>query len=117
MRKGKMVSQGGHVVHLALLGDHRPAPGEPFKDSITVTFTGHAARWLQDSFTKATVGVESEAELIEIYEKAQAAGLPCSLIVDSGKTEFNKKPTRTAVAIGPALVKDIDVITGHLDIL
>lgn len=34
------------------------------------------------------------------------------MIRDAGKTEFKGVPTRTAVAIGPAPVEAIDLITG-----
>lgn len=61
--------------------------------------------------------VESEAELDAIYERALEAGLPCAMIIDAGKTEFNGVPTKTCCAIGPALPAELDPITGHLKLL
>lgn len=58
----------------------------------------------------------SEEELLDIYNKAIEAVLPCSLIKDAGLTEF-KEPTYTAVAIGPSRPNDVDKITGHLKLL
>lgn len=71
-------------------------------------------QWLNGSFTKICVSVNSEAELDAIYEAADDAGLPCSLIIDEGRTEFQGKATKTAVAVGPAFADQIDPITGHL---
>jgi PTH2 family peptidyl-tRNA hydrolase len=73
--------------------------------------------WLSGSFTKICVSVDSEQELLNIHDKAQAAGLNVCLITDSGKTEFNGVPTITCLAIGPELSVDIDKITGHLKLL
>lgn len=73
--------------------------------------------WLNGTFTKIVLKVNSEEELRDIYTKAQEAGMPCSLIVDNGKTEFNGVPTTTCSAIGPAYSEDIDKITGHLELM
>lgn len=73
--------------------------------------------WLQGSFTKICVSVDSEQELIDIHQKAVDAGLINCLITDNGKTEFNGVKTLTCCAIGPAYSDDIDKITGHLKLL
>jgi PTH2 family peptidyl-tRNA hydrolase len=61
--------------------------------------------------------VDSEEELMEIHDKAVAAGLEVHLITDSGRTEFHGEPTRTCLAIGPDEADRIDDITGHLQLL
>ena len=61
--------------------------------------------------------MDSEEELLKIYEKAKKAKLPCSLITDSGKTEFNGVPTNTVVVIGPDKSTKIDKITKKLKLL
>lgn len=73
--------------------------------------------WLNGSFTKIVLKVNSEEELYSIYNTANHIALPCSLIVDNGKTEFNGVPTTTCCAIGPAFSEDIDKITGHLELM
>lgn len=73
--------------------------------------------WLNGSFTKIVLKVNSEQELKDIYQRAQEAKLISCLIVDNGKTEFNGVPTATCVAIGPELSEEIDKITGHLELL
>lgn len=100
MRKGKMVAQGSH----ACLYSYLNTPQE-IRDE-----------WFGQRQTKICVGVETEAELFEIYEKAKAAGLPCALILDAGLTEF-KGPTYTAVGIGPYDDDAINQITGNLKLL
>jgi len=72
--------------------------------------------WEATGQTKICVQVDSEEELHDVYNKALEASLPCSLIKDAGRTEF-KEPTYTAVAIGPADNKQIDIITKHLKLL
>ena len=100
MRKGKMVAQGSH----ACLYSYLNTPEE----------TRNA--WMGQRQTKICVGVDTEQELFDIYEKAKAAGLPCALIKDAGLTEF-KEPTFTAVGIGPEEDSKIDEITGKLKLL
>ncbi len=65
-------------------------------------------------FTKVSVYVNSEQELLEIYNKAKDQGILCSLITDSGLTEFHGVPTITCCAIGPDYSEILDPITGHL---
>ena len=74
-------------------------------------------KWKDGIFTKACLGVDSEEELLDIYNKAQEAGLPVALITDSGLTEFKGVPTNTCMAIGPDRIEKIDAITGHLKLL
>jgi len=82
-----------------------------------VDFTDAQRAWLAGTFAKVCCRVNSEAELMEIHDKALAAGLEVHLITDSGKTEFHGEPTRTCLAIGPDDADKIDAITGHLELL
>jgi len=102
MRTGKAIAQGAHASMKATLEniDH--------PDVI---------EWLSGKFTKIAVSVNSEEELIEIYNNAKEAGLVCSLILDAGLTEFGGVPTYTAVGVGPSSYEKIDLITGHLKLL
>jgi PTH2 family peptidyl-tRNA hydrolase len=101
MRKGKMIAQGAHASLKVMLD-----------------FEGTAAMqdWLQGQFTKICVKGESEDHIKDLYKKAQALRIPCSLILDAGLTEF-KEPTYTCIAIGPGWAEDIDKITGGLSLL
>lgn len=117
MRKGKMCAQAAHASLAALLsqGYHeKPDTGLPI---LVVPLEPELEEWLNGSFTKIVVGVNSESELLEIFDHAQNAHLIRSIIKDEGRTEFGGRPTYTAVAVGPGKVEDIDKITGHLDLL
>ena len=70
--------------------------------------------WLEGKYTKVCLQVDSEEELTQLIAQAREAKLPCSLIVDSGLTEFHGVPTITCGAIGPAYPDQIDRITSHL---
>jgi peptidyl-tRNA hydrolase, PTH2 family len=70
--------------------------------------------WLQGSFTKVIVYVKSEQALLNIYEKAKVKNLPCALIKDEGRTEFNGVPTHTCLGIGPCHNEDFEGITSKL---
>jgi PTH2 family peptidyl-tRNA hydrolase len=117
MRKGKMVAQGAHA-SLKVLTDHIHKSKKTVNQVDEYKFcpTEAMIEWLSGDFTKICVYVESEQELIKVYSLALIEGLLCSLILDSGKTEF-KEPTYTAVAIGPAENEKIDKLTGHLKLL
>ena len=105
MRKGKMVAQGAHASLGAILQDGKL---KKHKD---------IDAWLEGRFTKICVSVDSEEELLEIYQAARQAKIVCSLITDAGLTEFDGVPTKTAVAVGPGIPSEVDKITGDLKLL
>ncbi len=105
MRRGKQIAQGAHASMAAVLFGGRLLETEEVQE------------WLGGIFTKICVSVDSEKELLEIYEKALQNNLHCALIKDAGLTEFGGVPTYTAVAVGPGKPEDIDKITGHLKLL
>lgn len=131
---GKFGSQVGHAVianfinlekqqkqeRLDALGPDIsfPAIYDPTKE-FSFTYEEHDAMdyWLNTKFPKILLGADSEQELLDIYEKAKAAGLLACLIKDNGTTEFDGVPTHTCVGIGPNWNEDIDKITGHLKLL
>jgi len=113
MRKGKMIAQGAHASLRVILDAGRATDEARYE----ITMTEAMAQWMTGRFAKVCVGVTSEAELDEIVAKARAAGLPCSIIVDAGKTEFHGVPTKTCCAVGPAWTDEVDAITGHLTLL
>ncbi len=107
MPKGKLVAQGSHgsnhflykiVMGLAVLTDVQ-------KD------------WLENSHTKITLKVKSEAELDLIYEKALELGLEANMVIDNGLTMFNGVKTKTCVCIGPDESMKIDMVTKDLGLL
>lgn len=73
--------------------------------------------WLNNSFTKICVSVDSEQELLEIAEKAKQMNVECHVVIDNGTTEFNGIPTKTCLALGPDKAEILDQISGHLKLL
>ena len=132
MRKGKMIAQGAHA-SLAVFTQHariaQPEPGtrdasvddRTGRYTMTCDLTDAMKAWLGPTegprFAKICVSVDSEAALDDVVAKARAAGVPCALITDSGKTEFHGVPTKTCCAVGPAWADEVDAITGALPLL
>jgi PTH2 family peptidyl-tRNA hydrolase len=130
MRRGKEIAQGAHASMAPILGliqdikeyefridgsrrECSLGEGE-FWGGFFSTNKKAVWEWISGKFAKITCSVNSEAELLELYEKAKASGVLCSLIQDEGLTEFNGVKTYTAVAIGPDYSDVIDPITSHL---
>ena len=107
MRKGKMVAQGAHASMAAIL-DLGGFENDGEVDYFSLQLTSPLKEWLEGRFTKVCVSVNSEEELLNVYNLAKHAGLICSLIKDAGLTEFDGVPTYTAVAVGPAEVEEVD---------
>jgi len=119
IRKGKMIAQGAHAsLKVILDGMDRITLGDVREEmGMSYDFGSPMEVWLNGAFTKICLSVNSEEELDELYAKAQEMNLPCAMIVDSGKTEFNGVPTKTCIAIGPSTSERIDKITGNLPLL
>lgn len=125
VRTGKLIAQGAHASMKAILDsmvddlvyDSPMQNGWVPVKHLWLNKGTAIEDWINGTFTKICVSVDSEAELFDIVNRAQSAGLPCALITDSGLTEFNGVPTRTCCAIGPAWSDEIDKITGHLKLL
>lgn len=114
MRKGKMVAQGSHAAMAFLT---RYGPFSLIK-GLWCFFMDRAFRqWVSGPFTKICVGVDSEADLLYYFRYAKSLGLRAHLITDSGKTEFDGRPTNTCCAIGPNWSDEIDKVTKFLDLL
>lgn len=130
MRKGKMISQGAHASMkvffdkidkedaIAMMEDSISSDGveNACGNAVIQFLTPVMLDWMVNKFTKITLGVESEDELLRLYNRAVDLSIPASIIKDEGLTEF-KEPTYTAVAIGPDSVSKIDSITGNLQLL
>ena len=121
MRKGKMVAQGSHAcmkVFFDRMEKCRHQMGTNIIEPLyKCDFTKEMEEWKEGIFKKICVSVDSEQELMDVYNKAKEANLPCSLIEDHGLTEFNGVITKTCCAIGPANEEDVDKITGELKLL
>lgn len=111
MRRGKEIAQGSHVSMSFLVQRIKDKKNGLIYEQ---DFSEEERTWLDGSFTKICLKVNSEQELFEIHEKAKAAGLTSHLIIDNGTTEFKGVKTPTAVAIGPHESDKINLVTSHL---
>jgi len=111
MRKGKMIAQGAHAATMPFLVEVVFPDGD-------LKRRDRLMQWISDShMTKITLRVGSEEELLDIYNKADDAGLDSYIVTDAGFTEFHGVPTKTCISIGPNLEDEIDLITGQLKLL
>lgn len=100
MRRGKEIAQGSHAAMMFL--------------ATQAPLTRVQSDWLGGQMAKICVRVESEAELLALAARAQAAGLDVHVVTDAGHTEFGGVPTRTCLAIGPDRIEKIDPVTRDL---
>lgn len=107
MRKGKMIAQGAHASISFLTR----------KLQYNLLMSPAQQAWINGRFTKICLRVDSEEELLRIYEEAKEKGLEAHLITDAGLTEFGGVQTNTCVAIGPDWEDEIDKVTGNLKLL
>lgn len=70
--------------------------------------------WLNGIFKKIALVVDSEGEMLSIYNKAKENGMVCSLIEDSGLTYFHGVKTKTCIAVGPDTEENVDDLCKHL---
>jgi len=121
MRKGKMVAQGAHASMKVIFDLWDEAYDDIFELKLDggcdIEHAKQIKEWISGTFTKITLSVDSEDELLELYEKAKSEGLPCSLVEDHGLTEFGGVKTKTAIAIGPAYPSQVQHLTGELKML
>jgi peptidyl-tRNA hydrolase, PTH2 family len=115
MRRGKEIAQGAHAA-AAWLADRVIQGMSPNGTVARVALSPAERSWLETSFRKVTVKVNSEAELMAVYQKALEAGLVVHLVTDRGLTEFGGVPTRTCLAVGPDYDDLVDPVTGDLEL-
>lgn len=117
VRSGKMAAQASHasmkIFFDRIVSQH--IDGDSLVLSMRVP--ANMVEWINGQFAKIVVGVETEEDLLSVYNSALGAGLPSCIIQDAGRTEFGGVSTMTAVAIGPADDTEIDKITGHLSLM
>lgn len=108
MRKGKIGAQIAHASMGTLLDRNLSKQ----RYLLEVDLDEVTAQWLESGYRKIVLTVENEEDLMRAYDEARQAELHVHLVTDLGFTEFNGVPTRTALAIGPAIDSKIDAITG-----
>ena len=107
MSKGKLAAQVAHAAVEAVF---------LILDSGHPEWTRWLREWRSQGQKKVVVRVQSEQELLQVYQEARRLGLPASLITDAGHTEL-PPGTRTTVGVGPAPSQLVDRVTGRLKLL
>ncbi|KAG6572857.1 peptidyl-tRNA hydrolase [Phytophthora cinnamomi] len=103
MGKGKVAAQCCH----ATLGAYKRA----------LKRTPDAVRaWEMLGQAKVCLKVDSEEEMLALAERAAEHGLVNYVVVDAGRTQIAPE-SKTVLSIGPAPLKAIDEITGHLKLM
>lgn len=103
MRRGKEIAQACHAAMGAA------------DNTICRQGSWMVGRWHDSAHAKIVVKVNSEEELLELAEKADAANIGHYLVRDAGRTEV-PPDTPTALAIGPDYEPEINKITGSLEL-
>ncbi len=102
MGKGKTASQCAHASLAAL-------------EKAMQKNSDWALAWKDYGQQKVVLKVNSEKELLELFELAKKK-LPAALIKDAGHTQVNPGEI-TCMAIGPAPENEVDKLTGKLKLL
>lgn len=117
MRKGKMVAQGAHVSMMFITKNFESHCAVDDCPQLVFQPEPQAKQWLEGSFTKICVGIDSLEGLQDIFRKARMDALEVHVCEDNGTTEFHGEKTATCLAIGPDESEKIDKITGHLKLI
>ena len=106
MSPGKIAAQAGHAYLGAFLRCQESKPQL-------------LALYLEDfPGTKVCLKAKNLDALLRVQAEASAAGIPCSLITDSGCANFfNGHPIVTAIGLGPAKEDTIKHITRRFQLL
>jgi PTH2 family peptidyl-tRNA hydrolase len=122
MRKGKLAAQVAHAAIKVILDNMSTSTAKDHEFSIKtkkISYNSGSALdvWLDGSFTKVVVSVNSEDEIFDLGKKAKEKNIPYAIIIDNGFTEFNGKATVTCIAIGPHWSESIDELTKDLPLI
>jgi peptidyl-tRNA hydrolase len=106
MSAGKIASQAGHAYLGAFLQCQALVP--QLLAEYLKSFPG----------TKVCLKAKNLEALLRAHARAQCAGIPCSLIIDSGCPDFfDGQPIITALGLGPANESQIQHITRRFQLL
>jgi len=103
MGKGKIAAQGSHASLMAY-------------EKVKSKNPEIASAWRSEGQMKVVLKVGSEEELLEYYNKAKGAGIPCELVRDAGHTQI-EPGTLTCFGAGPWKENELDVVFGKLKLL
>jgi PTH2 family peptidyl-tRNA hydrolase len=88
VRTGKAMAQASHAAMAFMTRTLRKEDG---KIVLELQSEEEALEWMKNSFTQIILKVNSDEELMEIYNKAIDAGLVVHLITDLSRSRTSKK--------------------------
>ena len=100
MSQGKLAAQVAHASILSMLEANE----------------GIVCGWLDNSYPKIVLQVETTQDLLDLQEKANDLNIPSALVIDEGRTELSNGAI-TCLGIGPSTKAIIDEVTGELRLL
>ena len=108
LSKGQMVAQGAHASVAFLTTLVKAYPND------IIPFYKCEEQWINGTFYKVCLAVNSEKELLDIGHQAVNLGLKVHYIQEN---DLFDEPTFTCLAIGPDYSSIIDPVTKHLKLL
>ena len=108
LSKGQMVAQGAHASIAFLTNLVKAYPND------IIPFYKCEEQWINGTFYKVCLAVNSEKELLDIGAEAVNRGLKVHYIQEN---DLFDEPTFTCLAIGPNYSSIIDPVTKHLKLL
>ena len=112
MPVGKLAAQVAHASMSSFL-KHFSKIDENLIPKNRASHDKNVERWMKKGSTKVCLKVNSEQELLDVFQACKDAKIPNALIRDAGHTVF-PEPTLTCLGIGPFNSDKIDKVTGHL---
>jgi len=103
MGRGKIAAQSSHASLTAY-------------KKVSSAYPEIAGAWETEGQMKVVLKVDSERELLELFQRAKDAGIPAALIRDAGHTQL-EPGTITCIAAGPFDEDELDRVFGHLKLL
>lgn len=84
-------------------------------DEISVKLSSEEAKWINGSFKKIVVGVDSEDEIRDLIFKAELTGIEVHPVF--GYRQDKEEQTTACIALGPDESELVDQVTGHLKLI
>lgn len=100
MSQGKLAAQVAHASILSMLNANESM----------------VCGWLDNSYPKIVLQVETSQDLLSLQEKANELKIATALVIDEGRTEV-RNGAITCLGIGPSTKELINEVTGKLRLL
>ena len=122
MKAGKLAAQVSHASMAPITSRLRDNIHHTEDGDVTMSITfwngdehdDAFLEWIEGSFTKVVLEIETEQDLLNLIEAAELEQVPYCKIEDEGRTAFHGVKTLTCASFGPCYSDVTDRLTGHL---